>query len=149
MAQKYWRTLTHYPARNGQRLLGPCFLVHHPHMLPACHPYHSPWPRAPPSIRARRLCLDLRIRFSSGKYESTTSNSRSRGVLALKLGWGVGLAWPILTYTYGPGSAWVGSKRPESCHFVWSEEIRGGGRLFHSSLNRAGLNFQKLYVSIT
>ena len=25
MAQKYWRTLTHYPARNDQRLLGPGF----------------------------------------------------------------------------------------------------------------------------
>ena len=46
------------------------------------------------------------------------------------------------------GPAWVGPKRPESCDFVWSEQITGGGDFFHSSLSRAELNFQKLYVSV-
>ena len=45
MLQKYCPLLTHYPARNGQRPLGPGLLAYHPHMLPARHPYHSPWPR--------------------------------------------------------------------------------------------------------
>ena len=50
--------LTWYPARNGQGLSGPGFLVYHPHMLPPCSPYHSPSPSPPPSMRARTLCLD-------------------------------------------------------------------------------------------
>jgi hypothetical protein len=86
-------------------------------------PIPSPLPQ-PPSFYVSPNTLPWSgIRFHSEMYWSGTSNSRSRGALALKLGWWVGLTCLILPPTYGVRSAGVAPKHPESCHFAWFELI--------------------------